>query len=50
MKNLRISKKNPSKILKIIEVPHTYRYNPQIEVANTTNFSHFAIGCSSKSK
>ena len=28
MKNLRIAKKNPSKILKIIDIqPATYRYN-----------------------
>lgn len=27
MKNLRVSKKNPSKILKIIDAPHTHRYS-----------------------
>jgi hypothetical protein len=37
MKNLRIAKKNPSKILKIIEVPQTYRYTSNTQNAN---FSH----------
>lgn len=36
MKNLRIAKKNPSKILKIIDVPQTHRYT-----ANTQN-AHFS--------
>jgi hypothetical protein len=37
MKNLRIAKKNPSKILKIIDMPQTYRYTPNTQ---NTNFSH----------
>lgn len=41
MKNLRIAKKNPSKILKIIDMqPQTYRYissNDQISLTFRTN-------------
>jgi hypothetical protein len=46
MKNLRIAKKDPSKILKIIDAPQTHRYNSHIE---TANINQIAI-VSSKSK
>jgi hypothetical protein len=36
MKNLRVSKKNPSKILKIIDTPQTHRYSIH---ENTTAYS-----------
>lgn len=46
MKNLRIAKKNPSKILKIIEMqPATYRYvssNDPIALTIRTNAIEFA--------
>jgi hypothetical protein len=46
MKNLRIAKKDPSKILKIIEAPQTCRYNTHMDAASINQMAIVA----SKSK
>lgn len=44
MKNIRMSKKNPSKILKIIEAPHSSRYTSQ----DNSHLNQLALGSTSK--
>lgn len=49
MKNLRVSKKNPSKILKIIDAPQTHRYSNYEHIPTSLRIKELAIS-SSKEK
>ena len=51
MKNMRMSKKNPSKILKIIQPPHSHRYSsPHDPQLTHSHLQSFAITSSRQRK